>query len=722
MYLGVIVKLSKLCNLRCVYCYETPELSNKQRMSLEQIEKMFLHLSRFWQQWANPAASNKLRFIWHGGEPFAQPIDYWESILLLQRKIFGDGFAKKWIANGVQSNGTLLTEKHLKLLRNFELGISYDVLNEHRVDTAGRSTDRLLRQKLDWLQSRQIKAGGIAVISESNVDQPRTVAEFFLNRRMSFRALPIYKALDLLPQIRDLAVPFESYLQFCRELWHMPLLRKSMQSGLTVEPLTTARSTLDWWETGRTSRCSDQHCKEMEWVIAVNTDGQVYSPGDCYFPEYAYGNIFSKEMEEILFESEGRKRRITKSSERMNELCHPCFLYRRGCNGTHVSHATPEEFREFSRNGGCYQKLLAETMLRSEKTASVVSNADPAACSKTAEDRAVYSHETLYLNLTYRCNSRCLFCAADVAYKEEPRTLSLEQLSRLLEGKRYFRIALSGGEPTIHPDFFEIVQRSSAHSQNVLLLTHGRSLSKLDFARKVLDSGVTHFVIPLYGHDHVAHDFVSHIPGSFDQTLHGFENLEALREEYLFSVELKLLLTKYTAPLNRLIYRRAKQEFPNAFDAVSICPLIYSKSTIDYWDRFSAPFQEVKEDFLKLVREIRADARYALHVQQFPPCFFRNKKNRALAHPDLEKPVLKNQHFYADDLSTGRIAMNNNASHFYSTANGNVLVQSCKRCAYQDYCSEKQTPYFAAAYLERFGEKEFHPLSAPRTGRGIFID
>jgi len=32
-----VMKVSKLCNLRCTYCYEYDELANRERMSLDQL-------------------------------------------------------------------------------------------------------------------------------------------------------------------------------------------------------------------------------------------------------------------------------------------------------------------------------------------------------------------------------------------------------------------------------------------------------------------------------------------------------------------------------------------------------------------------------------------------------------------------------------------------------------------------------------------------------------
>jgi MoaA/NifB/PqqE/SkfB family radical SAM enzyme len=316
--------------------------------------------------------------------------------------------------------------------------------------------------------------------------------------------------------------------------------------------------------------------------------------------------------------------------------------------------------------------------------------------------------EVLYLNLTYRCNSRCLFCAADVKYKRNARVISVAELSTNIGEKKYIRIDLSGGEPTIHPDILEIVRLCRAHSNDVAILTHGRRLQDATFAEALVAAGATFFVIPLYGPDPARHDFVSHIRGSFRQTVQGFQNLARFRPSYRFGVELKLLLTKYTAPLNGDIYRLALKQFPNGCSQISICPLIYSRSTLDCKEHFSASFDDLKDDFFALVREINADRIYPLRINEFPPCFF-PLEMRPLAHPRLNSDPSDVIHSYADEHSSGLVSLKKAAKHFRSSVFGNQLVQSCRGCRHDNYCIGRPSPYFSASYLQQFGEKEFHP-------------
>jgi uncharacterized protein len=357
----MVLKVSKLCNLRCGYCYEMPELANKERMSLLDIQKLFRHVRDYVWQWGKKPSDHVLQFIWHGGEPFAQPLSYWQDIAALQRRVFGARFQKGAIVNSVQTNLTLVTKEHLPLLRDFfRVGFSYDVINDRRVNVAGKPTGETVKKKVEWLLSQEIPMGAVAVISKSNVDRPREVAQYFIERHISFRALHLFYALDSLEGAREAAVEFESSLQFFRALYEMPDVRESMKH-ITVEPLSEARNVLEGSRQQRRRSPARELCGELEWALGVNTNGDVYSHGDMYNPEFRYGNVFSQTFEEFL-SSEGRKRRVQKSNERIGKVCTSCPFFRTGCWGKFVSHATPEEYRDFERLGMCHYSWLARVM------------------------------------------------------------------------------------------------------------------------------------------------------------------------------------------------------------------------------------------------------------------------------------------------------------------------------------------------------------------------
>jgi uncharacterized protein len=87
-----VVKASKLCNLRCRYCYEWESLGDAQRLTLAQWERIFAAAAEFARLKAarNPGCEIETRIIWHGGEPLLLGAEYIDSVIALQRRIFGN--------------------------------------------------------------------------------------------------------------------------------------------------------------------------------------------------------------------------------------------------------------------------------------------------------------------------------------------------------------------------------------------------------------------------------------------------------------------------------------------------------------------------------------------------------------------------------------------------------------------------------------------------------
>jgi MoaA/NifB/PqqE/SkfB family radical SAM enzyme len=93
-------------------------------------------------------------------------------------------------------------------------------------------------------------------------------------------------------------------------------------------------------------------------------------------------------------------------------------------------------------------------------------------------------------------------------------------------------VYITGGEPTIRPDFFESADYilKSLPSAKINLLSNGRRFFYPDFARKCLSFGKIDFIIPIHGWDEKSHDAVTGARGSFNQTVNGLRNLLRLRQ------------------------------------------------------------------------------------------------------------------------------------------------------------------------------------------------
>jgi molybdenum cofactor biosynthesis enzyme MoaA len=141
-----------------------------------------------------------------------------------------------------------------------------------------------------------------------------------------------------------------------------------------------------------------------------------------------------------------------------------------------------------------------------------------------------------------QCNIRCVFCSNPVeGYRDTERKYFYPEFKKHWEEykagqKTYLKFdgvrdffSLTGGEPTIHPEFLRILAtlRKDQPSKRIKLLTNGRMLFYPDFARRCLEiAGVPFEVaVPMFGYDARTHESISRTAGSFEQTVTGIENL-----------------------------------------------------------------------------------------------------------------------------------------------------------------------------------------------------
>lgn len=101
------------------------------------------------------------------------------------------------------------------------------------------------------------------------------------------------------------------------------------------------------------------------------------------------------------------------------------------------------------------------------------------------------------IDLTNRCNLRCPVCFASAnaaGYVAEPDfELVVEELQNLrnLHPHPATAVQFTGGEPTLHPDFFKIVKQANEMGfSHVQIATNGLKIAECDFAERAAEAGL----------------------------------------------------------------------------------------------------------------------------------------------------------------------------------------------------------------------------------------
>jgi mycofactocin biosynthetic radical S-adenosylmethionine protein MftC len=128
--------------------------------------------------------------------------------------------------------------------------------------------------------------------------------------------------------------------------------------------------------------------------------------------------------------------------------------------------------------------------------------------------------------LTYACNLECAHCLSSSG-RRDPRELTTEQCEAMideLQRMQVFYVNIGGGEPTIRPDFWHLLQYAVGHQVGVKFSTNGVRLTP-DRASFLAASDYVDVQISLDGATAEVNDYVRG-PGSFDTALRALQNLK----------------------------------------------------------------------------------------------------------------------------------------------------------------------------------------------------
>ena len=125
-------------------------------------------------------------------------------------------------------------------------------------------------------------------------------------------------------------------------------------------------------------------------------------------------------------------------------------------------------------------------------------------------------------NLIRRCNLTCKHCYSISADKDFPGELSTADVYTVMDDLKRFRVPvliLSGGEPLLRPDIFEIAHRAKAMGFYVGLSSNGTLIDERNIDR-IAAVGFDYVGVSLDGIQET-HDKFRRMEGAYDASMHG---------------------------------------------------------------------------------------------------------------------------------------------------------------------------------------------------------
>jgi radical SAM protein with 4Fe4S-binding SPASM domain len=145
-----------------------------------------------------------------------------------------------------------------------------------------------------------------------------------------------------------------------------------------------------------------------------------------------------------------------------------------------------------------------------------------------ASDRALQLGVPLsvQIDLTYRCNEKCVHCYLDHEDHGEMTTAEIKHLLEEMAEAGVFILTLSGGEIFLRKDFFEILEHARALTFCIKLKTNA-VLIREEQAARIRELGVESIQISIYSHRPEVHDAITKVPGSLRRSIKAIRFLKS---------------------------------------------------------------------------------------------------------------------------------------------------------------------------------------------------
>lgn len=168
---------------------------------------------------------------------------------------------------------------------------------------------------------------------------------------------------------------------------------------------------------------------------------------------------------------------------------------------------------------------------------------DVLARSKTLSHESAAHEKRNWVRLSYDCNNHCIFCLDSNAHDGTMRD-GRDIKVQIVEGRKRGadRLILSGGEPTMHPNFLDFVLLGKrAGYPKVQTVTNGRMFQYPEFLDRAAESGLDEITFSLHGHTAKLHDALVGTPGAFEEEVAG---LKAALASGRFIVNVDVVINK----------------------------------------------------------------------------------------------------------------------------------------------------------------------------------
>lgn len=304
------------------------------------------------------------------------------------------------------------------------------------------------------------------------------------------------------------------------------------------------------------------------------------------------------------------------------------------------------------------------------------------------------------LKVGYSCNDACIHCVVD-DFRDALRTKHMKQDKTFPEiaqemssaRARGDLLVITGGEPTIRQDFWEIVKLAKQLKYKIILQSNGRAFANWDFAKHLEEySGIFNFCIALHGPNALIHERITQRLGSYDETIQGLKNIRKLG----FNYGGKIVISRQNFQVLPEIAERFVQLQASSVDIAF--PHAQGRAS-KMWEKVVPRYKEIGE-YVKKAAQYLLSQNVSVKLETFPFC-------TVPGYEYLVSEIFQQTQAYAEINQYGSDYGASNWSELRPKIKEKFAP--CLSCRFNLVC---EGPWNEYAY--RYGGEEFKPIYGER--------
>lgn len=212
------------------------------------------------------------------------------------------------------------------------------------------------------------------------------------------------------------------------------------------------------------------------------------------------------------------------------------------------------------------------------------------------------------------CNYDCEFCYYKDRLHEKTLFDVVKERADYLLAYGIKQADLSGGESSVSPDWFKILDYCNSRFEHISCLSHGGKFADIDFCKESQQRGLKEILFSLHGATEDVHDSITGRKQSFQKIVTGINNAKSVG-----------LIVRTNVTVYYKNYKQLENQYAELINRLA--PSEVNFITLNYWgdaniiNKTNVNYQLMTDAIKKCIDNINIDAK--INVRYVPYCYMK---------------------------------------------------------------------------------------------------